>query len=75
MFCTKRDSITTPVRYVFEVSIAKNVVTIVIPDAKNTVCEAVKLDKSEFGDGQWSVWVEYKSNNAEGKSETQTVDL
>ena len=47
----------------------------VIPDAKNTVCEAVKLDKSELGGGQWSVWVEYKSNNAEGKSETQTVDL
>ena len=47
----------------------------VIPDAKNTVCEAVKLDKSELDGGQWSVWVEYKSNNAEGKSETQTVDL
>ncbi len=47
----------------------------VIPDAKNTVCEAVKLDKSELGSGQWTVWVEYKSNNAEGKSETQAVNL
>ena len=47
----------------------------VIPDAKNTVCEAVKLDKSELGSGQWTVWVEYKSNNAEGKSETQTINL
>ena len=47
----------------------------VIPDAKNTVCEAVKLDKSELGSGQWTIWIEYKSNSAEGKSETQTVNL
>ena len=55
--------------------IAKQYVGQVIPDAKNTVCEAVKLDKNELSSGQWTVWMEYKSNNAEGKSETQTVNL
>ena len=47
----------------------------VIPDAKNTVCEAIKLDKSELGAGEWTVWMEYQSNNAEGTSETQTINL
>ena len=47
----------------------------VIPDAKYTVCEAVKLEKNSLGSGQWTVWMEYKSNNAEGKSETQTVNI
>lgn len=47
----------------------------VIPDAKYTVCEAVKLDKKALGSGQWTVWMEYKSNNAEGKSETQTINI
>jgi hypothetical protein len=47
----------------------------VIPDAKFTVCEAVKLDKSSLGSGQWTVWMEYKSNNAEGASETQTINI
>ena len=47
----------------------------VIPDAKNTVCEAIKLDKSELGAGEWIIWVEYQSNNAKGTSETQTINL
>ncbi len=55
--------------------VIKQFVGQVIPDAKSTVCEAVKLDKSALGSGQWTVWMEYKSNNAEGASETQTVNL
>ncbi len=47
----------------------------VIPDAKNTVCEAIKLDKSELGSGEWKVWVEYSSNNAKGSSEAQIINL
>ncbi len=56
-------------------SLEKSYTKPVIPDAKNTVCEAVKLDKNELGSGQWTVWIEYKSNSAEGKSETQTINL
>lgn len=47
----------------------------VIPDAKNTVCEAVKLDKKDVGSGEWKVWMEYKSNSAEGASEAQAINL
>ena len=53
----------------------KEYATQVIPDAKYTVCEAVKLDKTSLGSGQWTVWMEYKSNNAEGASETQTINI
>ena len=39
-----------------------------------------KVDKTSYNgsyslSGQWTVWMEYKSNNAEGKSETQTVNI
>ena len=47
----------------------------IIPDAKNTVCEAVKLDKKDVGSGEWKVWMEYKSNSAEGASEAQAINL
>ena len=47
----------------------------VIPDAKFTVCEAVKLDKKELASGEWKVWMEYKSNSAEGASEAQKISI
>lgn len=47
----------------------------VIPDAKFTVCEAVKLDKKEFTSGEWKVWMEYRSNSAEGASEAQKINI
>ena len=47
----------------------------VIPDAKFTVCEAVKLDKKDLTSGEWKVWMEYKSNSAEGASEAQKINI
>ena len=53
----------------------KKYASIVIPDAKDTVCEAVKLEKSSLGSGEWIVTMDYKSNNAEGTSEAQKINL
>ncbi len=47
----------------------------VLPNAKNTVCEAVVLDKDSLSAGQWKVRLEYKSNYSEGVSETQTFTI
>ena len=49
--------------------------TRVLPNAKNTVCEAVMLEKGSLNAGQWKVRLEYKSNYAEGVSETQTFTI
>ena len=49
--------------------------TAVLPNAKNTVCEAVVLEKGSLSTGQWTVRLEYKSNLSEGVSETQTFTI
>lgn len=49
--------------------------TKVLPNAKNTVCEAVVLDKANLKAGKWKVRLEYKSNYSEGVSETQTFTI
>lgn len=49
--------------------------TKVLPNAKNTVCEAVVLEKGSLSAGQWKVRLEYKSNLSEGVSETQTFTM
>ena len=49
--------------------------TKVLPNAKNTVCEAVVLEKGSLSAGQWEVRLEYKSNLSEGVSETQTFTV
>ena len=49
--------------------------TSVLPNAKNTVCEAVVLEKETLNSGQWNVRLEYKSNLSEGVSETQTFTI
>ena len=49
--------------------------TKVLPNAKNTVCEAVVLEKGSLSAGQWKVRLEYKSNLSEGVSETQTFTI
>lgn len=49
--------------------------TRVLPNAKNTVCEAVMLEKGSLNAGKWQVKLEYKSNYAEGVSETQTFTI
>ena len=49
--------------------------TRVLPNAKNTVCEAVMLEKGSLNAGQWKVRLEYKSNYAEGVSGTQTFTI
>ncbi len=46
--------------------------TQVLPNAKNTVCEAVVLEKNDLSAGKWKVRLEYKSKLSEGVSETQT---
>lgn len=50
-------------------------ITSVLPNAKNTVCEAVVLEKGSLGSGEWKVRLEYKSNLSEGVSETQTFTI
>ena len=49
--------------------------TSVLPNAKNTVCEAVVLEKGSLSSGEWKVRLEYKSNLSEGVSETQTFTI
>jgi len=49
--------------------------TQVLPNAKNTVCEAVVLEKNELSAGKWNVRLEYKSKLSEGVSETQTFTV
>ena len=47
----------------------------ILPDPKAMVCEALQLKKSELSSGEWTVKVEYKSNTAEGQSETQKFTI
>ncbi len=47
----------------------------VLPDPKTTVCESLVLEKSSLSAGAWNVKVEYKSNDAEGASETQSFTM
>jgi len=49
--------------------------TRVLPNAKNTICEAVVLEKKSLAAGKWKVRLEYKSNYSEGRSETQTFTV
>lgn len=49
--------------------------TNVLPNAKNTVCEAVVLERDSLSAGQWKVRLEYKSKLSEGVSETQTFTV
>ncbi len=49
--------------------------TKVLPNAKNTVCEAVVFQKGDIDAGTWSVRLEYKSKTSEGVSETQTFTI
>ena len=49
--------------------------TNVLPNAKNTVCEAVVLEKGDLYTGEWKVRLEYKSKSSEGVSETQTFTI
>lgn len=43
----------------------------ILPDPKVTVCESLTIEKNTLGAGEWSVKVEYKSEDAEGASEAQ----
>lgn len=47
----------------------------VLPDPKTTVCEALVLEKSSLSAGEWQIKVEYKSEDAEGTSETQSFTM
>ncbi len=47
----------------------------VMPNAKNTVCKALEIEKGSLTPGRWSVKLKYKSNYAEGVSETQTFTI
>ena len=44
----------------------------VLPDPKTTVCEAIVINKSDLGAGNWTAKVQYKSYDAEGESEIQS---
>lgn len=47
----------------------------VLPDPKTTVCEALVLEKSSLSAGEWQIKVEYRSEDAEGASETQSFKM
>lgn len=47
----------------------------VLPDPKTTVCESLVLEKSSLSAGEWQIKVEYKSEDAEGASETQSFKM
>ena len=47
----------------------------VLPDPKTTVCESLVLEKSSLSAGDWQIKVEYKSEDAEGASETQSFTM
>ena len=49
--------------------------TAVLPNAKNTVCEAVSVSKENFSAGVWQVVLQYQSNSAEGQSEATTFEV
>ena len=47
----------------------------VLPDPKTTVCESLVLEKSSLSAGEWQIKVEYRSEDAEGASETQSFTM
>ena len=47
----------------------------ILPDPKNTVCEALVFNRGDLASGDWQVKVEYKSKTAGGASETQTFTI
>ena len=46
-----------------------------IADASTTRCENVRIARSEFAAGSWSVTVSYSSANASGSSEPKTFEV
>jgi cytoskeletal protein RodZ len=47
----------------------------ILPNANYISCEAVRVEKSKFTSGTWTVKIQYKSNKSEGESETQTITI
>lgn len=46
-----------------------------LPNPTYISCETARIDKSKFTSGTWSVKIQYKSNNAEGESETKSYTI
>ena len=46
-----------------------------LPNPSYISCETVRVDKAKFTNGTWTVKIKYKSNAAEGESETQTIQI
>lgn len=46
-----------------------------ITDFHSTLCQAVEFSKDELGAGTWKASLKYKSNTAEGESETKTISI
>ena len=44
----------------------------ILPNPSYISCETVRVDKTKFSSGTWNIKIKYKSNTAEGESETQT---
>lgn len=47
----------------------------ILPGPSYVSCETVRIDKSKFSSGTWTVKIQYKSNTAEGESEAQTIQM
>ena len=46
-----------------------------LPNPSYISCETVRVDASKFTSGTWTVKIIYKSNTAEGESETQSIKI
>lgn len=46
-----------------------------LPNPGYISCEAIRVDKNKFTAGTWTVKIIYKSNAAEGESETQNIRI
>lgn len=49
--------------------------TKILPNPGYISCETARIEKSKFSSGTWNVKIQYKSNTAEGESETQTYTI
>ena len=47
----------------------------ILPNPSYISCETVRIPKSKFTNGTWSIKIKYKSNTSEGESETQTYTI
>ena len=53
----------------------ESITTNTLPNPSYVSCEAARIEKSKLSAGEWKVKIQYKSNYAEGESETQNYTV